>query len=316
LSIALTLTFQLFSWAQSNPVRRVAVLTPGLTFDPIFRGFQEGLARLGYAEEKKITFVVEDTKGNPSDLVARAQKLLTGKPDVIFTVTTGHALAAKQATATVPVVFALVSDPVQAGLVTSYSSSKNNLTGVMTGSISLAGKRLEVLLEVAPKAKRVLAIVAVKETIALSLFRSVEETAKKRGVQLIRRDVTTEEEIKKALQETPKGSVDAIYHISSTFVGTHVNLLIEKAKADNIPMVVNEDNIVEKGALLSYGTTYRLVGDQAARLVAKVLKGEKPSEIPSEAPDKLMLAINLSTAKQIGLKIPPAVLGRADRLVE
>jgi putative ABC transport system substrate-binding protein len=210
----------------------------------------------------------------------------------------------------------LVNDPIQAGLVASFASSKDNLTGVVTGSDSLSGKRLEVLLEVAPKARRLLAIVAVKETIALSLFRFLEETAEKRGVRLIRRDVTTEEEIKKALREVPKGSVDAIYPIPSTFVATHVSLLIEKAKADKIPMVVHDDSMVEKGALLSYGATYRSAGAQGARLVAKVLKGEKPSEIPTEAPDKLMLVINLRTAKEIGLKIPPTVLGRADRLVE
>jgi putative ABC transport system substrate-binding protein len=316
LPIALTLSLGFSSWAQSNPVRRVAVLTPGETFGPVFHGLQEGLTRLGYTEGKNIAFAVEDTKGSTSDLAPRAQKLLTAKPDALFAVTTAHALAAKQATTTVPVVFALVSDPVQAGLVASFASSKNNLTGATTGADSLSGKRLELLLNVAPKAKRLLVIVALKERIALSSFRFLEESAKKLGVQLVRRDVATEEEIKKALRDTPKGSVDAIYFIPSTFVRSHVSLLTEKAKADKIPMVSHDDAIVEQGALLSYGPTLRSAGVQAARLIAKVLKGEKPAEIPSEGPDKLMLAVNLKTAKEIGLKIPPTVLERADRLVE
>lgn len=314
-SIALIAIVACSSWAQST-ARRIAVLTPGLNFSPVFDGLQEGLARLGYAEGKNITFIVEDTKGSNSDLVPRAQKLLTAKPDILFAVTTAHALAAKQAITAVPIVFSFVRDPVQVGLVASFSSSKNNLTGVMTGADSLSGKRLEVLLEVAPKVKRVLAIVAPKESIALSSFRFLEETAKKLGVQLVRRDVATEEEIKKALRDAPKGSVDASYYIPSTLVLGHVDLLIEKAKRDKVPMVVPEETLAAHGALLSYGANFRLVGLQAARLVAKVLKGEKPSDIPSEVPEKLMLAINLTTAKEIGLKISPAVLERAELLLE
>jgi putative ABC transport system substrate-binding protein len=294
---------------------RIAVLTPGLTFDPVFRGLREGLARIGYAEERNIAYSVEDTKGDTTDLVPRAEKLLASKPDVLFAVTTLHAIAAKRATTTVPIVFGWVGDPIQAGLIVSYAPSKSNVTGVLTGSDSLSGKRLEALLEVAPRAKRLLAIVASKEGVAQSSFRYAEEAAKKMRVTLIRRDVTNEEEIRNVLRETPKGSVDAIYHIPSTLIGTYIDLLIQRAKADKIPMVAHEESIALKGALLSYGPEFRSVGFQAARLAAKILNGEKPGDIPTEVPDKLILMINTRTAKAMDLKIPRNALERADHLV-
>lgn len=291
---------------------RIGVLTPGMAFDPVFRGFQEGLSRLGY---KDVAFFVEDTKGSSSDLAPRMVKLLAAKPDIIFTVGTAAALAAKQATATVPVVFAWVGDPVQTKLIATYASSQNNLTGISVSSDSLSGKRLEALLSVAPKIKRLLAIVSSKESVAQSSFRFLQGTAQKLNVQVVRRDATTEEELKQVLQDTPKGSVDAIFHIPS-YLGSFIHLLIEKAKQDKIPLMVHEESMAVKGALLSYGPDFRSVGNQSARLAAKVLTGEKPSFIPSETPDKLLLVLNLSTANAIGLKVPRELLERADRLVE
>ena len=286
-----------------------------MAFDPVFQGFQEGLSRLGYKEGNDVTFIVEDTKGSFADLAPRSAKLLAANPDILYAVGTVHAIAAKQATSTVPVVFAWVGDPLQTKLIAAYSSSQNNLTGIATASDSLSGKRLEILLSIAPKVKRVLAIVSPKEYVAQSSFRFLEETARKLGVQVVRRDATTEEELKRVLQDTPKGSVDAIYHIPS-YLGSFIDLLVEKAKQDKIPLVVHEESMAAKGALLSYGPDFRSVGAQSARLAAKVLKGEKPTDIPSETPEKLFLVINVGTAKTIGLKVPRDLLERADRLVQ
>jgi len=315
LEIAMMLLIICPSWVQSE-IHRIGVLTPGRTYGPVLTGLHEGLNTLGYQEGKNVTFIVEDTNGSTSDLAPRVAKLLAAKPDMLYTVATAHTIAAKQATATVPVVFAWVGDPVQTRLIASYTSSKNNLTGISNSSDSLSGKRLEVLLEIAPKVRRLLAIVAPNEAIAQSSIRFLQEAAKKFGIQVFRRDATTEEEIKRVLRETPRGSVDAIYHVPSAFVATHIGLLIEKAKQDKIPLVVHEDSMAERGALLSYGPDFYSVGVQSARLVAKILEGEKPPEIPSEMPEKLSLVLNLSTAKAIGLKGPREVLAHVDRLVE
>ena len=254
LTVAIVLMIVCPSWAQTR-ILRVGILTPGMAFDPVFRGLQEGLSRLGYKEGNNIEFIVEDTQGSASDLALRMAKLLAAKPDMLYTVGTLHAVAAKQATSTVPVVFAWVGDPIQTRLIAAYAASNNNLTGISTSSDALSGKRLEALLEVAPKVKRLLAIVAPKEYVAQSSFRFLQETAQKLNVQVVRWDATTEDEVKRALRDTPKGSVDAIYHIPS-YIGSYIHLLIEKAKQNKIPLVVHEESMAAKGALLSYGPTF------------------------------------------------------------
>lgn len=301
--------------AQPSHVR-LGVLTPGLTLASVFVGLREGLAHLGYKEGQSITFIMEDTKGSTSNLIPRVAKLLAAKPDLLFTVTVQHALAAKRATASVPIVFAWASDPVEAGLVASYGSSKNNLTGVTSFDASLAGKRLEVLLEMAPKIKRLLVLVARTGVAGPIALRFLAGTANKFGVQFVHRDVANREEIKRVLGEFPKGSIDAIYFLPSAEVRANFDLLVKKAKTDRIPLVAHEDYLVEAGALFSYGPSPRLVGVQAAALVDNVLKGTKPSEIVVETPNKFFFALNLTVAKEIGLKIPRGVVEEADRLVE
>jgi putative ABC transport system substrate-binding protein len=303
------------SSAQSQ-IHPIGVLTPGKAFDPVFLGFQEGMSRLGYYEGRNVKFIVEDAKGNTSDLPLRMTRLLNAKPDMLYTIGTAQSIAAKRATSTVPTVFAWVADPFKAGLIAKYESSNSNFVGITVPSDSLSGKRLEALLQVAPQVKKVLAIVAVKEDIAQNSWRYLEDTAKKMSVALDRRDATSEEDVKRILQETAKGSVDAIYHVPSSLVGAHIGLLIEKSKEHKIPLVVHEDSMVQKGALLSYGPDFRLAGLQSAKLADKILKGGKPSEIPSEPPDKLFLAINLGTAKAIGHRIPRGIMERADRLLD
>jgi putative ABC transport system substrate-binding protein len=128
--------------------------------------------------------------------------------------------------------------------------------------------------------------------------------------------VSSKVEIEKVFEAMPIGSVDAIYHIPSTLVGAHIELLVKKARKDKLPLVVHEAAMVERGALLTYGGDFRLSGIQAARLVVKILKGEKPSDIPTETPEKLLLVMNGTTAKTIGLKIPRTIADRVDRLVE
>ena len=295
---------------------RIGIFTPGLSFEAVHESMQEGLARLGYSEGKNISFVMEDTQGSASDLPARAAKLMATKPDLLFTVTILNTMAAKQATTTLPVVFAWVSDPVGTGIITSLPYSKSNLTGVAAMGDILSGKRLEVLLEIAPKARRLLVIVATQEFISVNSMRSLEVAAQKFRVQLVRRDVTNREEIITALEKTPQRSVDAIFFIPSSLVRTNLDLLVKRAGKDRIPLAVSEESLLDRGALFSYGSDQRLVGLQAANLVNKILKGTRPGEIMIETPDRLFLAINQHVAKQIGLTIPRNMLERADRLIQ
>ena len=285
---------------------RVAVLTPGLSFGEVLAGFREGLGQLGYRESTNLILLIEDTKGSGSEVQAQAQALVSAKPDVLVTVGTSHTVAAKAATSTIPIVFTLVP---------SYAASGNNLTGVSVYSGPLSGKRLEILREIAPNARRILCLVG-KESIAEISFSAAQKTAEKLGVVLIRRDVASRDDIVRELSVLPKGAFDAIYHVPSGLVSAHINLLIQRAREDKVALMAHEDELVAAGALVSYGANARRMGLQTALLVDKVLGGVAPAEIPIQVPDKLFLAINLVTAKTIGLKPPLALLERAERIVE
>src|SRR5262249_2082642 len=132
----------------------------------------------------------------------------------------------------------------------------------------------------------------------------------------IRRDVATRDDIVRELAALPKGAFDAIYHVPSGLVSAHIGLLIQRARADRVALMAHEDELVDAGALASYGANYRRMGQQTARVVDRVLGGVPPAEIPIQIPDKLTLAINLVTARTIGLKPPLAILERAERIVE
>jgi putative tryptophan/tyrosine transport system substrate-binding protein len=190
------------------------------------------------------------------------------------------------------------------------------LTGITNYSGPLSGKRLEVLQEVAPGIKRVLALVVPQDSVAEVSFQALAEVAPKLGIELLRYDVSSKAELEQTLNALPKGAVDAICHIPSSLVGTHIDLLIHKAKEDRIPLVVHEHSMTERGALVSYGAGFRLLGIQAAKLVAKIVSGAKPAEMRIQTPEQLVLTLNLTTAKAIGLNIPPSVFERAERVVE
>ncbi len=295
---------------------RIAVLTPGRGFNLALEGFREGLAQLGYHEGKDIALIVEDVQGEVASLAGRAASLVEAKPDVIFTVGTAAAIAAKQATTMLPIVFTFVADPLRSGLIASYASSQNNVTGVSTYAGQLSGKRLEILQEIVPGIKRVLVPVAPRESASEVSFQFLAEAASKLGIELLRQDVTSKEEIEQRLNALPRGAVQAIYYVPSNLVGTHLEILIHKAKEDMLPLAAAEHSMVERGALFSYGAELRQLGRQAAKLVVKVMKGAKPSEMPIQTPEQLLLTINLTTAKAIGLNIPRSILERAERVVE
>ena len=283
---------------------------------PVLEGLRQGMAQLGYVEGEQITFIVEDTKMETLDPVKSVMRLLDAKPDLIVTVSTSQTTAAKQVAGNLPIVFTVVADPVRLGLVASYASSQNNLTGVATDTAGLSGKRLELLKEMFPNMRRALVIVSTKESSAQISFKFLEETAKKLDTQLIRRDVATKAEFEKALLDSPKGSVDAIIHVPSNLLRNHISLLIDKATKDKLPLSVHEESMVQEGALVSYGNDFRLIGVQAAKIVVKVLNGTKPSDIPIETPERPVLVVNRTTAKTIGLKISRNFLERVDRIVD
>jgi len=294
----------------------VAVLTLGGPYYAAIEGLREGLAQFGYHEGQDISFMVEDVQGEVDTLTDRAARIVAAKPDLIFTIGTVATAAMKQATTTLPIVFTFVADPLRSGLIASYASSQSNLAGISSYAGPLSGKRLEILKEIAPEIKRVLVLVAPHERTTEVSFQSLAEVAPKLGIELLRHDVTSKADIEQQLKALPRDAVDAIYFLPSNLVRAHLELLIDKAKEDKIPLCVSEVSMVERGALFSYGTDLRRLGVQAARLVTKIMKGVKPSEMPVQMPEQLVLTVNLATAKTIGLDIPGSILERVERLVE
>jgi putative ABC transport system substrate-binding protein len=314
-SIALTLMLAASSWAESSDLHRIGVLTPGGDFGAVLEGLRHGLAQLGYLEGKQLTFILEDTKMETLDPVKAAMRLIAAKPDLLVSVGTSHTAAAKEVAGRLPIVFS-VPDPVQAGFVASFASSKNNLTGISNSVSSLAGKRIEILKQMVPGVKRALAIVTVSEIVAQQSFLSLAEAAQKFAIQLTRRDVMNKEELEKVLLDTPKGSVDAIIHVPAMLLRSNIAPIVDKAKKDRLAFGVHNEDLVKQGALVSYGEDNRLIGSQAARLVVKVLQGNQPADIPIETPERPVLVVNRTTAKTIGLRIPREFLERVDRFVE
>jgi putative ABC transport system substrate-binding protein len=299
-----------------GPKATVGVLTPGLSYEPAFMGLREGLEKLGYRENREIRFIVEDTQGTLDRLTERAARLVAAKPALLFTVATAPSVAARQATQTLPIVFTIVGDPVQTGLVAGFRSSKNNVAGVVTFSAQLCGKRLEVLKEIAPRTKKVLSIVPVTEPIGLVAFKFLETGAKKLGLRIVRRNISNKHEFEQLLREKWAGKVDAAVSIPSVLVSSFMTAIVEKTKSERLPLISFHHTHTQLGALASYSADFRELGIQAAKVVAKILKGAKPADIPIETPDRLFLSINIATAKSIGVQVPRTVLGRADRLLE
>jgi len=174
-----TLCFAARAAARANAAR-IGLLTPGKTYEPVLTGLREGLEKLGYKEGQNIRFLVGDSDIGTPQLVTAAAKLVEAKPDILFAVTTPAALAAKRATAIIPIVFVAVGVPIEAGLVASFASSGNNLTGISSYAASLSGKRLELLREIVPKAKRILLIASANEAISQLSARHSEEAARHR----------------------------------------------------------------------------------------------------------------------------------------
>jgi len=303
----------------ATPMHKIAVLTPGLTFEPILLGLREGMERLGYVDGKNVTYLVEDTKGDMTNLESRATRLIDAKPDLLFSAATAPTSTLKHATESIPIVFAGLIDPVQSGFVASLVSSGNNLTGVSANLFYQTGKRLEVLKAFTPQTRKVLTIIWTDATVlptSLKQLQLLEEAGAKMRIKVMRYDVAGIDDLEKLFARDLAPEADGIFHIPSIIVEKYFDRLIVKLQKERLPMIVHDESLVRKGALVSFSGERKLYGTQAARLVAKILKGEKPSNIPIETPDQLLTVVNRSTAKMLGSKISQAAMANADRFVD
>jgi putative ABC transport system substrate-binding protein len=306
---------------QSDRVRRIGVLLAATADDPDYQAriaaFQQGLQQLGWSDGHNVHIDTRWATTKADDIRRHAAELAALAPDVILA-GTGTATVAPllQATRTVPIVFAVVIDPVGAGFVDSLARPGGNATGFTVFEYGMSGKWLELLKQIAPAVTR--AAVLRDPTIASGIgqFAAVQAVAPSLGVDLSAVDVRDAGEIERAVTAFARSSNGGLIVTASALATYHRDLLIALAARLQLPAVYPYRFFVTVGGLISYGPNFVEQYRQAAGYVDRILKGEKPAELPVQGATKYELAINLKTAKGIGLTVPPAVLARAGEVIE
>ena len=276
--------------------------------------FVQRLRDFGWIEGRTIAVEYRWAEGRDERFVEIAAELVQLKVDVI--VTSGTALlAVKQATSVIPIVFAVANDPVGSGFVASLSRPGGNITGLSLQSTDLAGKRLELFREVVPDLRRLAIMAHVGNPGAVLELAEVQAAARALGLEVATLEIRRAEDIAPAF-EALNGRVDALYIETDALIFTHRIRINTLALAARLPTMHSVRAYVEAGGLMSYGPNYTDLFRRAGELVDKILRGAKPADIPVEQPTKFDLAINLTTAKALGLELPPALLARADEVIE
>jgi putative tryptophan/tyrosine transport system substrate-binding protein len=277
--------------------------------------FVQRLRELHWIEGRTVAIEIRWAEGRNERLAEIAAEFVRRKVDVIVTSATPPTLAAKQATSVIPIVFAALGDPVGAGLVESLARPGGNATGLSLQQTDAASKRLELLRDVVPGLRR-LAIMANSGNPSAALdMREAEATARALGLEAITSAILRSEDIAPAL-DALKGRVEALYVCNDPLVNTNRVRMNTLALAARLPAIFGFRELVEAGGLMSYGPNYSDLFRRAADYVDKILRGAKPADIPVEQPTKFDLVINLTTAKALGLTIPPMLLARADEVIE
>lgn len=302
--------------AQPAKLHRIGVIMPGGAQYETLEGLRQGLKELGLEEVKQIALAIKDVKGDAGAVEEAAKLFERENVNLILALTTPVITNAKAATTRVPIVFCIGSDPVTGGLVDSFAKPGGRLTGVHYLVRDLTAKRLEILKEILPRISRVLTLYDPTNRVASEGANMAQNEAKRLGIKLIERHVRSIDELEKQLEALKAGEADAFFFTPDPMVGSQSRLVIEKTKAKKLPAMFQEHTLVTAGALASYGQNYREIGRLAAKYVQKILAGAKPTDLRIETVDNVELAINLRTAKELGLSIPAAMLARAGKVIK
>jgi putative ABC transport system substrate-binding protein len=284
---------------------------------PFLATFRQGLSETGYVEGQNVAIEYRWAEGHYDRLPALAADLVGRKVDVILTGggPTG-ALAAKNATSTIPIVFFSGDDPVAAGLVASLSRPGGNLTGFSIITVELMPKRLELLSELVPQAGVIAVLVNPNNANTERTIRDMEEAARAKGLQLDILKAGTGEEIDAAFATLAQAKAGALVVGADAFFNSRREQLVALAARSAVPAIYEWREFAELGGLISYGPSLMAVNRQAGTYVGKILKGAKPADLPVQQPTTFELIINLTTAKELGLTVPPSILARADEVIE
>ena len=304
---------------QTDRVRRVGVLTNAEN-DPEARArmeaFRQGLQQLGWTVGQNPQIDTRATLGDAERTRQYAAELVALSPDVILAIGTETTAALQHVTRTVPIIFVLVPDPVGAGIVDSLSRPGGNATGFTPSEYAIGGKMLELLKEIAPRVKRAGIIRDAASPSGPAQFAAIQAVAPSVGVEVSPIGIRDAGNIDQAIAAFARSSSEGIIVTGSALAAVHHKLIVALAARHNVPAVYFQRFFVDVGGLISYGPDYLDQYRRAASYVDRILKGEKASDLPVQAPTKLELVINLKTAKALGLTVPPTLLARADEVIE
>jgi putative tryptophan/tyrosine transport system substrate-binding protein len=299
---------------QPVKLRHVGFLCPAQCGQPEHDGFRDGLREIGYVEGRDVSITYRAANSNAERLPALAADFVGLKVDAIVTASTPAITAAKEATSSIPIVFASAGDPVAAGLVASLAKPGGNVTGITILSPELSGKRLELLKEIIRRLSRV-AVLTNPSTPAQATLGEFDDAARAMGLTLTILKAQRPSELENAFSSIVQEQLGALIIVPDAFFASQRFRFVEFTARNRLPAIYDRAEFVVAGGLMSYGIDFRHQFRRAAYFVDKIFKGANPAELPVEQPTKFEFVINLKTAKQIGLTIPPNVLARADRVI-
>ena len=304
--------------AQSRKVYRVGVLeTTSLRLNTEnFDRFRKGMEERGYVEGPSLVILYRSAEGSTERFDALAAELVSQKVDLILTRGTPATLAARRATATIPIVMAAVADPVESRLVASLARPGGNITGLTTASAELVPKRLELLKALAPKMTRVAAYANLANVAAAATWKDIETAARAMGLEPLLLDVRAPEQIAPAFAQAVRQGAHGLVVGIETLSQSNRKAIVELAAEHRLPAMYAAREFVEAGGLMAYGVSYADLYYRAAGFADRILKGAAPGELPIERPAKFAFSINRRTAKSLDIVIPPDILLRADWAIE
>jgi putative ABC transport system substrate-binding protein len=305
---------------QPERMRRIGVLLPWTTGDPASKlrmeAFLKALQELGWIDGRNVQIDMRWTAGEAGETRRHAAELVALAPDVILTPGSNAVAPLQQATRTVPIVFVTVPDPVGAGFVDSLARPGGNVTGFAAYEFGISGKWLELLKEIAPKVTRVAVIRDPAISAGIGQFAAIQSVAPSFGVEVIPVNIRDVQEIERAITTFAGSANGGIVLTGSALAFVNRDLIVTLAAKYKLPAVYWDRAPVPAGGLVSYGPDLIDQFRRAAGYVDRILKGEKPGDLPVQAPTKYELVINLKTAKTLGLEIPATLLARADEVIE
>ena len=298
---------------QAGKVYRIGFLRAGQPPESYLDGFQQGLRERGYVYGQNVVVEFRATDGSVDPLPRLTEELLRLKVDVFLASAAPAAVAVRRATTSVPIVFVGVVDPVGLGLVPSLGRPGGSITGLATTSADFAGKRLELLRAIVPSLRRVAVLWHPANPSNPIQLKGAQAAARALGMRLEPVSIQGPNDFDSASKAVP--GADGLLFLESPLFTTHRARLAELAARSRLPAIYGQREYVEVGGLMSYGTHFKDLYRRAAWYVDKILKGANPGDLPVEQPTKFELVINLKTAKDLGLTIPPSLLQRADQVI-